>query len=80
MLLGSYGLYHFIYLPEMVPGSQGAAQESGDAASTEQLKGSQEALWLIVERHTAQTGAGEVKGGFLPFFCGAGFPWAVMPV
>lgn len=43
-------------------------------------RGSQEALWLIVKRHTAQPGAGEVKGGFLPFFSGAGFPWAVMPV
>lgn len=25
---------------------------------------------LIVQRHTAQTGPGEVRGDFLPFFCG----------
>lgn len=34
----------------------------------------QEAFGLIVQRHTAQTGPGEVRGDFLPFFCGAGFP------
>lgn len=27
-----------------------------------------------MQRHTAQTGLGEVRGDFLPFFCGAGFP------
>lgn len=34
----------------------------------------QEAFGLITQRHTAQTGPGEVRGDFLPFFCGAGFP------